>query len=545
MPTDLLTPIDRYLAEQQGSTAVETFAQRHDADLIDPEARWYADRLPATPPGAGQQYAFRVDLDQCTGCKACVAGCHSLNGLDEGESWRFAGQLVRIGGAEPHTQTVPSGCHHCLDPACLSGCPTNAYAKDPITGIVRHLDDQCIGCGYCELTCPYEVPKLNKRLGIVRKCDMCSDRLSAGEAPACVQACPTGAIAITVVETGAVIASSQSGALVPGAPQSVITKPTTQYVTERGLPDDLDSADHHALHLSRSHPPLAFMLVMTQLSVGAFLAVLAADWFGIADLPAGGAIAAALAGVVALAASVLHLGRPEIAYRAVLGFSHSWLSREIVAFGAYAGLASAYAIAAATDVLPDGASSAIGAAAAVCGIAGVACSGLIYSVTKREWWAARYTVPKFAGTAAITGPMLVATVLLLADFTIGTDIDLDRIPPLVAITAVTSVLKLGSEVWFMRRDRKGHVGAELDRTAHLLMVRLSTTTRWRFGLGVVGGIVGPVALSAAVTSDPGSISGATLLAAAGLASVVSGELIERYQYFVASVTPRMPGGFRR
>ena len=51
-------------------------------------------REPATGPGPGQQYGFRVDLDACTGCKACVAACHSLNGLDDGETWRAVGLVV-------------------------------------------------------------------------------------------------------------------------------------------------------------------------------------------------------------------------------------------------------------------------------------------------------------------------------------------------------------------------------------------------------------------------------------------------------------------
>ena len=149
--------------------------------------------------------AFQVDLDACTGCKACVTACHRLNGLDddEGETWRSVG-LLHGGTAEaPVQQTVTTACHHCLDPACMKGCPVGAYEKDPVTGIVRHLDDQCIGCQYCVLKCPYDVPKYNARLGIVRKCDMCHGRLAEGEAPACVQACPTQAIRIVTVATSA------------------------------------------------------------------------------------------------------------------------------------------------------------------------------------------------------------------------------------------------------------------------------------------------------------------------------------------------------
>ena len=150
----------------------------------------YHSLLPATPPGPGQQYAFEVDLDRCSGCKACVVACHTLNGLDENETWRDVGLLVGGSRTAPVMQHVTAACHHCLQPACMIACPVNAYEKDPITGIVKHLDDQCFGCQYCTMACPYEVPKYHPGKGIVRKCDMCSSRLAVGEPPACVQSCP-------------------------------------------------------------------------------------------------------------------------------------------------------------------------------------------------------------------------------------------------------------------------------------------------------------------------------------------------------------------
>jgi formate dehydrogenase iron-sulfur subunit len=540
--TDLLTPIDRYLAVQSGTSAVERFAEQHDADLIPAGARWYSDRLPATPPGPGQQYAFQIDLDQCTGCKSCVAACHSLNGLDTGESWRTVGLLVGRAGESAHTQTVPSGCHHCLEPACLAGCPSNAYEKDPVTGIVRHLDDQCIGCGYCELTCPYEVPTLNHRLGIVRKCDMCAGRLSAGEAPACVQACPTSAITITLVDTDAVAVATRNGELVPGAPASAITRPTTQYVGRRPLPAGAEAADRHALHLSRSHPPLAFMLVMTQLSVGAFVATLGADLIG-GGPPASGAIGAAAAAVVALAASLLHVGRPLVAYRALLGLGHSWMSREIAAFGAYAVLAGAYAAVVATGAGSRGLVGAVGGAAALCGVAGVACSALIYVVTARAWWAARYAGTKFALTCAVLGPLLVLSVALLADAGGDRSLGAATVVPLALVAAVAGAAALLDEAWFLRL---GDPAAESDlgRTARLLRGRLATATRWRFTLGALGGVAAPLVLAAAWAGGGRGWSIA-VLALIGLVAATAGALIERYEFFVASVAPRMPGGFRR
>src|SRR5215212_5424683 len=86
--------IDEFLLRQQDLTAVETFARRHDDHDMPAQAKYYRDLLPACPPATGQQYAFEVDLDACSGCKACVTACHQLNGLDETETWRDVGLLV-------------------------------------------------------------------------------------------------------------------------------------------------------------------------------------------------------------------------------------------------------------------------------------------------------------------------------------------------------------------------------------------------------------------------------------------------------------------
>src|SRR5207253_2730403 len=191
------------------------------------------------------------------------------------ESWRSVGLLVGGGVAvAPWQQHVTTACHHCVEPACLAGCPVDAYEKDPVTGIVAHLDDQCIGCRYCMLTCPYEVPTFNTRLGVVRKCDMCSDRLAEGEEPACVQGCPTNAISIGIVNTAelqAELATDPGGRLVPTAPRSRLTGPTTVYLTTKALPADAAAADEHRIDPAGNHPPLVAMLVLTQLSVGAFV----------------------------------------------------------------------------------------------------------------------------------------------------------------------------------------------------------------------------------------------------------------------------------
>ena len=91
---EVSTLIDELLAEQRQLTAVEKFSrahERHEVPALEPH---YRDLIPLTTPRPGEQYAFEVDLDQCSGCKGCVTACHSLNGLDEDESWREVGFLV-------------------------------------------------------------------------------------------------------------------------------------------------------------------------------------------------------------------------------------------------------------------------------------------------------------------------------------------------------------------------------------------------------------------------------------------------------------------
>jgi Fe-S-cluster-containing dehydrogenase component len=395
------TLIDDLLAEQQRLTAVERFSQRHDRGALPAQERYYRDLIPQTKPQPGQQLAFAVDLDACTGCKACVSACHSLNGLEEEETWRSVGLIHGGTSAAPYQQTVTTACHHCVEPACLEGCPVMAYEKDSDTGIVRHLDDQCIGCQYCVLKCPYDVPKYSKRLGIVRKCDMCIDRLAVGEAPACVQACPTSAIRIEIVDKTVVTSAAKSGVqMVPGAFDSSYTKPTSSYRTHRGLPSDARPADSHEQRREPAHWPLIVMLVLTQLATGAFVAAVFAPqlrFLGWGALHAG------------LIASVLHLGRPFGAWRFFLGLRTSWMSREILAFGIFSAVATLALLVPAFTIV-----------AALCGLGGVFTSAMIYIDTRRPAWRAAITLPRFfsatllLGVASVCGfaPILLALALV-------------------------------------------------------------------------------------------------------------------------------------
>jgi formate dehydrogenase iron-sulfur subunit len=553
-----LPVLDQYLREQKQLTVVERFALRHDEGEI--TERTHQELIPLTKPRPGEQYGFHVDLDRCTGCKACVTACHSLNGLDEGETWRFVGMLHGGTVEAPVQKTVTTACHHCADPACLNGCPVSAYEKDPVTGIVKHLDDQCIGCQYCTLTCPYEVPQYNQKLGIVRKCDMCSDRLSAGEAPACVQACPNEAISIRVVTKESMLENAQSDAFLPGAPSPGITAPSTTFKTTRAFPSNTLPADFYSVHAAHKHEPLVVMLVLTQLSVGAFCLdrVVGSLVSGAAaDLlrPVHSLMALSL-GLLALGASVFHLGRPQYAWRAVLGLRTSWMSREILAFGGFANAAMAYAAVVWREPicallqcpeLPEGLARSLerglGVTTALLGVVSVFCSVMIYHVTLRRFWSFSRTGFKFLMTALVLG---VATTLvtsavgaLVADDSVAAAELLSTMRTLGKALGLLVVVELAYELSiFLHLSDKQQ--SDLKRSALLLRGELSGLLRLRVVAGVLGGLVVPL-LSLVVFSS------ASWLLVMGLAValilLVAGEFAERATFFAASSPPRMPGGF--
>ena len=173
--------------------------------------------------------------------------------------------------------------------------------------------------------CPYDVPRYSRAKGIVRKCDMCHDRLAVGEAPACVQSCPNQAIRIRTVSVESVVEQCEAGQFLPTAPDPGVTLPTTTYKSRRPMPRNLLPADYYSATPQHSHLALVVMLVLTQLSVGAFVVGQALVWGPWADPVMRSAIRPVYAtvglilGLVGMNAAVFHLGRPLYAYRALLG----------------------------------------------------------------------------------------------------------------------------------------------------------------------------------------------------------------------------------
>lgn len=536
MPSAGKDVLSALLAEQQTFTAVERFAQIHDAGTLPVQARHYQSLIPTAKPVAGEQYAFEVNLDACTGCKGCVTACHNLNGLDDNEAWREVGMLTSNDLSLPIVQHITTACHHCVEPGCLEGCPVMAYDKNPDTGIVRHLDDQCIGCQYCILKCPYDVPKYNAKLGIVRKCDMCTDRLAEGEAPACVQACPDKAISIRLVDTAEAQNWAQKQVFLDDTPDCTITTPTTRYVSKR-LAGTTLHAPAPIPHAEHGHLPLVVMLTLTQLAIGTLLAerLLLANtshWVQLISSMIGFGV-----GMFGMTCALLHLGRPLYAYRAFLGWRTSWLSREIIAFNGFAAAVHLHItqVALQNNLIPTFIHSKIPFAiptlplwatswvAAITGMLGVLCSMMIYIDTKRPCWNLKITVTKFGLTAIVLG-LAGALVALCGGAILGkTAVNPSMLMMINLMLIATVAGKLTFELTHLTFNSKA----------------LPKVLAGRIGLAVIGGIALPL-LMLLLAWVPNTL---ILAGVAGMifATLTAGELAERFLYFAAADALRMPG----
>jgi formate dehydrogenase iron-sulfur subunit len=410
-----------------------------------PEVAVKTSLIPQRHLEAGEQYRFHFDMTKCIGCRSCEVACNEQNNTPADLRWRRIGEIE--GGTYPNTDRfyLSMGCNHCLSADCIKGCPVDAYTKDPATGIVLHSADACIGCQYCVWNCPYSVPQFNPERGVVGKCDMCHGRLTDGLEPACVNACPESAIEIEIVNQ-LEWRSDYAAGNAPGMPNAGVTISTTRITLPENTYATLERVDIETLRPEHPHWSLVWMTSLIQLSAGTLVAALLSHHDG----------PIALTLVLALTAftlniSVLHLGRPAYAWRALKMWRRSWLSREVLLFGLFFATLIALTSVSWLNTLHlepkiDLVLVALKVLTPTLGIAGILASAYIYLVPARPAWNTPHTPVDFILSAAVLGsaaaPILIrATTSIRAfhDFTPSSSAQVFPLWPLILCSALWGV----------------------------------------------------------------------------------------------------------
>ncbi len=144
-----------------------------------------------------KQLAFYFDASGCSGCKTCQVACKDKHNSPMGVRWRrvyevCGGDWKKEGNAwipGVYAYHISLACNHCEDPICMDACPNKAIVKKE-NGVVLIDYDRCMGCKYCEWTCPYGALQFDPEKRVMTKCTLCADYLEDGKAPSCVAACP-------------------------------------------------------------------------------------------------------------------------------------------------------------------------------------------------------------------------------------------------------------------------------------------------------------------------------------------------------------------
>jgi len=154
--------------------------------------------------------AMLYDPTLCIGCRSCEIACKREYDLRAKTDQADVDVYERQDDLSATTRTVVQvaeveqtgewsfmkrQCMHCLHPACVSACPVGALQQTE-HGAIVYKGERCIGCRYCQVACPFSIPKFewDETFPYIVKCDMCIDRLEEGQQPACADVCPTGAI---------------------------------------------------------------------------------------------------------------------------------------------------------------------------------------------------------------------------------------------------------------------------------------------------------------------------------------------------------------
>ena len=176
----------------KGAAAGGAGAAVSSASTVDASTR------PVAPPDAvGMLY----DATRCIGCQACVTACKTANNLPGNlydppkDLDGYTKNIIKLYEGDGEKTYMKQQCLHCIDPGCVNACMIGAFKKREF-GIVTWDKDRCIGCRYCQVACPYNIPKFQWDTPVpeIVKCELCNHMLARGEEPGCCQACPKEAV---------------------------------------------------------------------------------------------------------------------------------------------------------------------------------------------------------------------------------------------------------------------------------------------------------------------------------------------------------------
>jgi len=372
---------------------------------------------------------------------------------------------------------------------------------------------------------------------------MCVDKLDVGETPSCVQACPAGAIEIEVVNTQEWLKNDMAKqGVAPHLPDINITKPTTRYTLPDNISEkDFKPADEHITKPAHSELPLVFMTILTQMSVGAMVALGLGETLsliGFDNLATGNlwlSLFIILPALIGLPLSALHLGRPLLAYTAMKNWRNSWLSREALALGIYAGfgilLAFAYYIESSFLIFI----SMIGAISS--GVFGIYAQSMIYRIKARPSWNKESTTKSFLGTSYL-GLLLVSVVLGVQGFYASAI----AILSLTMLISAYQVLVIQEEKTFYHYLNENEANFyQLNKTKFLLENNFKKHLKFRY-LSLIGfGVFLP--LFAILLFANNSIESAIFFLSLSFVGSTISELIGRYLFYVSVVPLGLAGNF--
>ena len=375
-----------------------------------------------------RQMTFSFDASACSGCRCCQIACKDRNDLETGRLWRrvyevAGGTWKKQGQAWQNDVFVSSlsiSCNHCERPICAECCPTGAITKRA-DGIVLLDEGTCVGCGYCGWGCPYDAPQYREDAGHMSKCSFCVEDLDAGRGPACVTACPVRALDYGFPSDLAAKPGFSGDTKATGIhplPDPDLTEPALLLRAHRYAA----RGEHEPVEVDPGPPrglrewSLVGFTLLGQLASGLSMGLMAVHWWyskrGDAAVPVRleqlGLPLVSVLILLAMVLSLLHLGSPQRAWRAVLNLRSSWLSREILLAGLF--LVTSL-LAASSQYLRPGFLAIALPASAICGLLFVCGMARVYMLRTVPVWNRPSTILSFLGTSLLLGGLMTNAML--------------------------------------------------------------------------------------------------------------------------------------